>query len=141
MISFCVRPISISSFSSIDSVYRNGNFKRLNADSYIADTSKQAIILPLTFRQQYNTHHPYGFNDGSMIPAKGYQAQLSSGIFLKTGLLSLQLQPEFVFARNNSFPSFPSQHTDSIWSSYYSTVLNVTDVPEKFGSRSYVKLF
>jgi hypothetical protein len=66
---------------------------------------------------------------------------LSSGFYLKKALFSLQLQPELVFAKNNNFPSFPSKHTDSIWKSYYTTVLNVVDAPEQFGSHSYVKLF
>jgi hypothetical protein len=139
LISFCIRPIF--TLHSIDSLYRNATFKKINTNSHLSDNSSQVIILPITLRQQYNIHHPYGLNDGSMIPAKGYQAQLSSGIFLKMGLLSFQLQPEFVFAQNSSFPSFPSQHTDNIWKSYYNTVLNVTDAPEKFGSGSYAKLF
>lgn len=140
LVSFCVRPLNIA-LVSMDSVYRNGSFKKLNPGNYIETNSRQAIILPLSLRQQYNTHHPYGFSDGSMIPAKGYQAQLSAGFFLKKGMLSLQVQPEFVFAKNDKFPSFPSQHADDIWKSYYSTVLNVMDGPERFGSHSYIKLF
>jgi len=140
LISFCVRPINIPSLIYFDSIYRNGTFKKLNANSYAGNQSKQLIVLPITLHQQYNVHHPYGLNDGSMIPAKGYQAQLSSGLFLKIGLFSLQLQPEFVFAQNSNFSSFPAKHTDSIWKSYY-YVLNTIDAPEKFGSRSYVKLF
>lgn len=140
LVSFCVRPIVVS-YISIDSVYRNGAFKKLNTDGEIQSNSDALVILPLTLRQQYNTHHAYGFNDGSLIPAKGYQVQLSSGVFLKKRFFSLQLQPEFVFAPNKNFPSFPYQHTDSIWKTYYNTVLNVIDAPEKFGSKSYIKLF
>lgn len=139
LISFCVRPVFSSSFNDIDSIYRNENLKK-NSLSNTKNT-EGAFLLPLTIIQQYNTHHPYGINDGAMIPAKGYQTELSAGIFLKKGFVSLQLQPEFVFAQNGSFPSFPSKQKDSVWKSYYSTVLNMIDAPEKLGSGNYIKLF
>lgn len=130
-ISFCVRPIYANLL-----LFNNGK----SFDS-LQFSSKKIVFLPLTLKQQYSTHHPYGWNDGSIIPAKGYQGQLSFGAFFKKGIISLQLRPEIVFAQNSSFPSFPSKQNDTIWKSYYTTVLNVIDVPEKFGSRSYLKTF
>lgn len=61
------------------------------------------IVLPLTLTQQYNSHHPYGWNDGAMIPAKGYQVLASAGIYASIGPLAIQLQPEFVFAANTGY--------------------------------------
>lgn len=61
--------------------------------------------LPVTLWQQYNSHHPYGWNDGSMIAAKGYQLQVSAGLYAKSGPLEVQLQPEFVYAMNNAYPA------------------------------------
>jgi hypothetical protein len=140
LISFCVRPAYFASVVRIDSIYTTGSFKKINTNGYRQNAANQAIVLPFTWQQQYNSHHPYGFNDGSMISAKGYQTQISFGFFFKKGLLSLQLQPEFIFAQNAKFPTFPSQHSDSIWRNYYS-VLNMIDAPEKFGSGGYAKLF
>lgn len=62
-------------------------------------------FLPIGFTQQYNTHHPYGWNDGSMIAAKGYQAQISAGFRASFGPLEMQFQPEAVFAANPKYPS------------------------------------
>jgi hypothetical protein len=76
-----------------------------------------------------------------MIPVKGYQSQLSFGVFLKKSIFSLQLRPEIVYAANTAFSTFPSQHNDTIWRSYYNTVLNKIDAPERMGSGSYIKLF
>ena len=59
--------------------------------------------LPISFINQYNSHHPYGYNDASMIPANGYQAQISAGIFAKAGPLQVQLQPEYIYASNTSY--------------------------------------
>ncbi|MES2003062.1 MAG: capsule assembly Wzi family protein [Bacteroidota bacterium] len=62
-------------------------------------------VLPLTLIQQYNTHHPYGWNDGAMIAANGYQAMLSAGIRASYGAFEVQLMPELVYANNPSYAS------------------------------------
>jgi hypothetical protein len=62
-------------------------------------------LLPLSIVQQFNSHHPYGWNDGAMIAAKGYQTLLSAGVYAEVGPLELQLQPEFVFAANPAYES------------------------------------
>jgi hypothetical protein len=137
--SFCVRPIYYSqSFSALRKSFAQSRFFR--AIDSAQESPRQLLFLPLTLQQQYNTHHPYGWNDGSMIPAKGYQAQLSAGMSLKNGIISMQLQPEMVFAQNTSFPGFSSKQNDSIWRSYYIMMLNVTDAPERFGNHSYKKI-
>lgn len=97
-------------------------------------------VLPVTLIQQYNRHHPYGWNDGSMIPAKGYQSQLSFGFYSKIGPLSVQVQPEVVLAQNKKFSTFPSYRNDTIWKSYYN-VLNRIDDPENYGTGYYLKVF
>jgi hypothetical protein len=137
--SFLVRPINKQALLFTDSVFLDtNNFlgnKPLLEKGLIAFN-----ILPVSLRQQYNSHHPFGWNDGSMIPAKGYQGQLSAGLYAKVGPLSIQLQPEFVYAQNAAFSTFPIVHSDSIWRSYY-YVLNRIDDPEQFSDKSYLKLF
>jgi hypothetical protein len=65
----------------------------------------EVSVLPLTLIQQYNTHHPYGWNDGAMIAAKGYQALVSGGVYARYGVLEVQLRPEFVYAANPAYAS------------------------------------
>ena len=62
-------------------------------------------VLPFTIDQQYNSSNSYGWNDGLMIPAKGYQQYISAGFFLKAGPLTIQAQPEFVYAENPDYLS------------------------------------
>lgn len=62
-------------------------------------------VLPITLTQQYNSHHPYGWNDGAMIAAKGYQAMVSGGVYARYGVLEVQLRPEFVYAANPAYAS------------------------------------
>ncbi len=65
-------------------------------------TSK-TVILPVTLTTQFNSHHPYGYNDASFIPASGLQSQLSFGANIKAGPVKLQLQPELIYAANPTF--------------------------------------
>jgi len=53
-------------------------------------------LLPINLSQKLNTDHPYGWNDGAMSYSKGYQMQVSAGIFASFGNLKIQLRPEFV---------------------------------------------
>lgn len=135
LISYCVRPL-YSPNRRIFNTYSG----RVDTNAALS-ASTEIVLLPVILRQQYNTHRPYGWNDGSMIPAKGYQNQFSFGVFLKKGIVSLQLRPEIVYAQNSTFPGFSAQHSDSIWRSYYSTVLNEIDAPERFGQGHYLKMF
>ena len=79
---------------------------------YSADTNKNKKtkqfdfkVLPVYFSNQFNSHHPYGYNDGSMIPASGYQTQIAAGVYAKAGPLQLQFMPEFVYAANPNYQS------------------------------------
>ncbi len=106
--SFTIRPLYAGSQEEYDSIYNPQNFlaeKKSTGLNY-AKGKGLARLLPISLKQQYNTHHPYGWNDGSMIQAKGYQTQLSFGIYSRIGPLSIQLQPELVYAQNKAFSTF-----------------------------------
>jgi len=67
--------------------------------------AQKSLILPISITTQYNSHHPYGYNDGSFIPSSGLQTQLSFGVSLKAGPVNLNLQPELVHAANPTYPT------------------------------------
>jgi hypothetical protein len=141
--SFMVRPLHANKINGYDSLYHPyGLFYKHSGGSgeQFLKGKGEFFALPLTINQQYNTHHPYGWNDGAMIPAKGYQALVSAGLYASVGWLSVQLRPEFVFAENRDFAGFPTEHTDSIWKAYYG-FLNSIDHPEQFGKGTYAKFF
>jgi len=100
-------------------------------------------LLPISWLNQFNSHHPEGINDGSMIPSRGYQTKISAGVYVKYGPLSIQLRPEFVYAQNKSFDGFPQNYISEIGiefpnSPYYR---NNIDLPERFGDGVYNKAF
>jgi len=59
--------------------------------------------FPITLISQYNSHHPFGWNDGAMIPAKGLQTFVRAGVYLRYGIMEVQLAPEWVYAANNRY--------------------------------------
>ena len=107
--SFTVLPISKAqifskksyNFQAIDSTLINDDSKPY----YFLNNKGKMLFLPLSVIQQFNSHHPYGWNDGAMISSKGYQTMISAGINASYGPLEIQLQPEFVFAANPSYES------------------------------------
>ena len=74
----------------------------IHSGEVVAQKSK---LLPITLFTQYNSHHPYGYNDASFIPASGLQTQLSFGVALKAGPVQLNLQPELIHAANTTYPT------------------------------------
>jgi len=127
LISFTLRPLALELVDSTQ-------VRDIHSKEFITKT------LPISLIQQYNSFAPYGWNDGSMIPAKGYQTQLTAGLYAQYGILSMQLKPEFVYAANPEFDIFPESEASSarIVNAYY---LNYTDLPAPYGDKSISKLF
>lgn len=96
--------------------------------------------LPVVWQQQFNSHHPYGMNDGSMIQAKGYQTQFSTGVYAKFGPLSIQLRPEVVYAQNSNFTQTYERANGTAFANAYREYLNRIDLPERFSGGSYSKV-
>jgi hypothetical protein len=103
-ISFTARPLVAGvSLQSIYAGIDTNDAKKLGQPSYFANRKVKLGLLPVSLVQQYNSHHPYGWNDGAMIAAKGYQTLISAGIYASIGPLDIQLQPEYVFAANPEY--------------------------------------
>jgi hypothetical protein len=98
-------------------------------------------ILPIDYNIEFNSHHPYNRNNGSMIPNRGYQHLISGGVYAEIGPLSIQLKPEHLFSENRDFEKFgegPNGHYPAIWSKRYK-LWNKIDMPERFGSKEHNK--
>ncbi|MAU63800.1 MAG: hypothetical protein CMC38_05585 [Flavobacteriaceae bacterium] len=98
-------------------------------------------ILPIDYNIEFNSHHPYNRNNGSMIANRGYQHIISAGIFAEVGPLSIQLRPEHLFSENKDFEGFgegPNGHYPIIWAKRYQ-LWNHIDMPERFGVKQHNK--
>jgi hypothetical protein len=114
--------------------------RKSNFNGYFEFWKKKGIIqlLPISLLNQFNSHHPEGINDGSMIPAKGFQTKFSVGIFFKYGPLNIQLRPEFVYAQNKEFDGFPKNYTTTLGIEFPdSPYKNRIDFPERFGNSEF----
>ncbi|SKB93199.1 capsule assembly Wzi family protein [Daejeonella lutea] len=144
-ISFTVRPLFTGLEQgqrglALDTIDERG-FTKLASTVSLGSRNGYLQLMPVSWLQQYNSKVPYGWNDGSMIPAAGYQNQLSLGVYGKYGPLSIQLKPELVSAQNKEFEGLPTDYHNVIWAHYYDRYFNVTDIPERFGDKAYSKAF
>lgn len=146
LVSFTVRPLFTGSLEvdkglASDTVSAEDSFTKFSTRGLTANDKISIQLLPFSLNQQYNSKIPYGWNDGSMVQAAGYQMQLTFGAYIKLGPLSLQLKPELISAENKDFEGLPTDHADVVWANYYDAYFNVTDIPERFGEKPYTKLF
>ncbi len=142
-LSFSIRPILSGAQLNVSDIFYpdSTTSKTINGGPFTFGKGRGVFkVLPLTVLQQFNSHHPYGWNDGGMIPAKGYQTMISGGLYLKYGPLSVQFRPEYVYAANPAFDGFASGHDDADLVKYYA-FHNLVDWPERYGTVSYGKLF
>jgi hypothetical protein len=113
---------------------------------YQVSTFKTALgndtltIAPLPFKTilQSIGDHPYDWNEGAMIPAKGYQQYLNGGVNLKWKNFELQLAPELVMAQNLVYEGFSERQELVHWKDYY-RFYNFIEEPERMGNGQYTK--
>jgi hypothetical protein len=65
-------------------------------------------LLPINFLQKYNSHHPYGWNDGPLSFSKGYQFVGSGGVYIRWRNIHLTLRPEFFKTASDSYKNNPN---------------------------------
>jgi hypothetical protein len=142
-VSFTVRPVFPNMISKqVNVFYPDSSERGLSNSEYWQTKNKKFKInlLPLSLQTQVNSNHPYGWNDGPLIPAKGLQLLASLGFFAQYGPLTVQLRPEFVYAANNAFSTFNPIQYDVIFARYYDIYNNV-DLPARFGTTPYSKVY
>jgi hypothetical protein len=60
-------------------------------------------LLPINFLQKYNSHHPYGWNDGPLSFSKGYQFVGSGGVYMRWRNIHLTLRPEYFKTASDNY--------------------------------------
>lgn len=141
--SYLIRPLHLSKANTqaIHTGEQELSLLDFRKELYRSANDRLAVYaLPVVWQQQYNSHHPYGMNDGSMIQAAGLQSQFSAGVYAKFGPLSIQLRPEFVYANNSHFTQTFERDNGSAFANAYRTYYNRIDLPERMGSGTYSQL-
>ncbi|MFL2616344.1 MAG: capsule assembly Wzi family protein [Flavobacteriaceae bacterium] len=130
-LSFNVRPLDLHSFFEV----LGNQYKTILSNP---SNTIQIKTLGIDYFIEYNSHHPYNRNNGTMIPNRGYQHIISPGIFIKTGPLTIQFKPEHHFSENKEFDGFWEGHYSVIWAKRYK-LWNKIDMPERFGNTNHNK--
>lgn len=126
-VSFTLRPLFLSEILKRDSSI-NDSLSRIDFFLYKSVGQKNSLeVLPVLWQQKFDGNPVHSWNDGIMVPAKGYQTMISGGAFATFGPLSLQLRPEFVFAANNNYVTRKL---------YFGSA----DLPSRFGEKPYSRL-
>jgi hypothetical protein len=134
--SYMIRPLGdVERYYTSEDAEKESFAGRFRKELFRSQTGSVAVyLLPLSWKNQYNTHNPYGLNDGSMILSKGYQTQLSGGVYAKFGPLSIQLRPEVVYAQNSDYRELVETGNP------YVGLYKFIDLPSRFGNGSYAKV-
>lgn len=83
-------------------------------------------ILPLNLQSRYSSRTIYP-EVSTLINNVGFQSYLSSGFFASVGPLSVQIQPEYIYAQNRGFEIGPMKS-------------NNTEYLERFGNGPFSKI-
>jgi hypothetical protein len=139
--SFMIRPVFINKNNQfdLDSEEKFGVHDFRTSLYQSKSEQIQLYALPIVWQQQFNSHHPYGWNDGAMVPNKGYETMISAGFFAKLGFVSVQFKPEYVFAQNKDFRQVTEIPEAASFKDIYTLYYNSIDEPARFGDGSYSK--
>jgi hypothetical protein len=121
-----IRPDSLRSRNPLLAGWLQKNTTLLKRKAFVVNA------LPLDWVNQFNTHHPYGWNDGPMIGAKGYQTLLRTGIQFKSKYVDVQLAPELVYATNAPYAT-NANYGPSSFSAFNKAYIGQSHVKLKLG--------
>ncbi|WP_460538935.1 capsule assembly Wzi family protein [Echinicola sediminis] len=132
-VSFTLRPVYPRLIGEYDDAYQvinaEGDDESIEVSKYRKSFLKERgriQLLPFAFYTGWNSHHPYP-QVSPMVPTRGIQMYASTGAYFEAGPLSVQLQPEVIWAQNRDYD------TGIIKS-------NNTEYLERFGETSYSKI-
>jgi len=134
-LSFNLRPIYLDENGINLSIEKKKSFNMITVSTFLKKKG-ELVILPVNSTFEFNSHHPYNRNNGSLIPNRGFQHRLSLGFYAKAGPLTIQLNPEHVYSENKDYDGFWEGHYPLIWAERYN-LWNHIDIPERFGKKRH----
>jgi len=93
--SLTIRPYILPKSVTYDSLLKAIDPSIINNGHLVHKKHFDLQLLPVNFLQKYNSHHPYGWNDGPLSFSKGYQYLVSGGIYMHWRNIHLTLRPEY----------------------------------------------
>ncbi len=97
-------------------------------------------ITPVQVFYRFNQRPNFGWDDRGVLPVKGSQTYISSGLNLNWKFLKLELNPELVLGNGSNIPDFLQDWPESRINDFYFD-LNYGDFPQSFGDLFYHKIW
>ena len=105
--SLTIRPYILTPKLDYDSLLAMIDTEFENNGHLVERKHSDIQLLPINFLQKYNSHHPYGWNDGPLSFSKGYQFVGSGGVYIRWHNIHLTLRPEFFKTASDPYPTSP----------------------------------
>lgn len=112
------------------------------AENWFARGLDQGVALKVygpEWFNSFNTHAPYGQNDGGLWQGKGYNTSLSVGARLEAYGFELTVRPQLSFSQNMAFDLLPTAgYYDSPYAYFWGYGSNQgIDAPQRFGNQAF----
>jgi hypothetical protein len=101
--SLTIRPYILPKSVTYDSLLKAIDPSIVNNGHLVHKKHFDLQLLPINFLQKYNSHHPYGWNDGPLSFSKGYQYLLSGGVYMHWRNIHLTLRPEYFHTASDKY--------------------------------------
>ncbi len=106
--SLTIRPYILPKSVTYDSLLKAIDPSIVNNGHLVQKKHFDLQLLPVNFLQKYNSHHPYGWNDGPLSFSKGYQYLVSGGVYMHWRNIHLTLRPEYFHTASESYETSAS---------------------------------
>ena len=93
--SLTIRPYILTPKLGYDSLLAMIDPEFENHGHLVKSKHSDIQLLPINFLQKYNSHHPYGWNDGPLSFSKGYQFVGSGGVYMRWRNIHFTLRPDY----------------------------------------------
>ena len=139
-LSLNIRPMGLGNKYTLDSLYKHiaGEKEQPLKQPEIKFWGKAGKIglLPVSSVNKYTSHHPYGWSDGALFPANGFQTLFSAGAYLKLGPLYIQVKPEVLYAENKPYERAQNYGANVFKGAYKKILPGQTRIALNFGPLS-----
>jgi len=111
-------------------------FQLIQSSHYLIKRKKVIQNFYFGYDHVNNSLLPQNWNDGNMYPARGWQERYTVGLQLKSGIIDLNLQPEWLKVQNIPQEYYPGNPEDgNFMPKYFGSVANVIDNFRQFGNK------
>ena len=101
--SLTIRPYILPKSVTYDSLLKAIDPSLKNNGHLVHKKHFDLQLLPFNYLQKYNSHHPYGWNDGPLSFSKGYQYLVSGGVYMHWRNIHLTLRPEYFHTASDKY--------------------------------------